>query len=488
MANNPTPSPDNKRFSRRDFLKLSGVALVGAWLANKSGAVDYVSSVVDPESEKVLIPENVHGIEVYGLGKEISTSYHAGLLYDEFDKKFDARLNPDLLQKSRFEQRESLLERNKRYLEVVVSRNAYESFIARRGEMGVDLVEWLQMHVDLMNRTAKNAKPLANISTQLLRVVVVSDDFKKNPSRHSKDMDATWFINEDYRNPAQPGGYFFVVNQNENGDVEIRLPEGMDMFDKRKWIFPNKNDSLSRKNGVLIDFGLIHEWSHMAWDLPDQNWMDAHNSPFRQSTFYFATGNYLEPNLSPYLSYMIMYNLREGRRGAFTDPDQELFAEDYKNYCYNQLPRISIISTNNADKEISVWFPKLKNGANDFDQPYGFNGRNGEVVVKDDQMRSRSGNIDWPLGSVVIRSGEKEIYIPTAVFNMSKVSGVDTASYHIQFEDSPYNIYSKTQVAKLVDSSDLTKFRQEMEGAGKQVFAKLKIPGTRTWCFWFLEE
>ncbi len=103
-------------------------------------------------------------------------------------------------------------------------------------------------------------------------------------------------------------------------------------------------------------------------------------------------------------------------------------------------------------------------------------------------MRVRGGDVDWPLGSVVIRSGEKEIYIPTAVFNMSKVSGVDPALFNIEFEDHPYNIYSKTQIAKLVDSSDLTKFRQEMESEGKQVFAKLKIPGRRTWCFWFLEE
>lgn len=476
------------KLSRRDFLKLAGAGLGGVYLANKTGAVDYVSSLFDPESKKVLTPETVSGIEVYGLGEEIRTGYHVDLLYDNFDKKFDTKLTSELQQKSRFEQREAILDRNKRFLEIVVSKRAYNSFLDRKEETGVDFVEWIQMSVDLKNRTMETAKPKVDSATQLLRVVVVSDEFKENPSKHSKDMDATRFIDEDYRDKAKEGGYFFTVYENENGDVEIRKPDGFEFGDYRKFIFARANDSLTGKNNVLIDFGEIHEWYHMCDDVPDEYYMDTSNSPFKQSTFRFETGNFTEPSLSPYISYMIKYNVDMGRRGAFVDPDQKLFAEDYKNYCLNQFPKLSKISTNNIDKKISVYFPKLKDGHNDFDQPFGYDGENGEVTIKDDQMRVRGGDVDWPLGSVVIRSGEKEIYIPTAIFNMSKVSGVDPALLNIEFEDHPYNIYSKTQIAKLVDSSDLTKFRQEMEGAGKQVFAKLKVPDTQTWCFWFLEE
>lgn len=484
-------SPDvggSRTVSRRDFLKLAGLGLAGAYVANRTGAVDYVSSLFDPESKKVLTPETVSGIEVYGLGEEIRTGYHVDLLYDNFDKKFDAKLTPELQEKSRFEQREALLDKNKRHLEIVVSKRAYNSFLDRREETGVDFVEWIQMSVDLMNRTTETAKPKVDITTQLLRVVVVGDEFKKNPSKHSKDMDATRFIQEDYRDKEKLGSYFFGVYENENGDVEIRKPDGFDHWDSRKFIFARGNDSLTGKDNILIDFGEIHEWYHMCYDVPDEYYMDTNNSPFKQPTFRFETGNFVEPSLSPYISLMIKYNIDTGRRGAFVDPDQKLFAEDYKNYCLNQFPEHSTISTNNIDKKISVYFPKLKDGHNDYDQPFGYGGENGEVTIKDDQMRVRGGDIDWPLGSAIIRSGEKEIYVPTAVFNMSKVSGVDPANYHINFEDHPYNINSKTQIAKLVDSSDLTKFRQEMEGAGKQVFAKMKIPGTQTWCFWFLEE
>ena len=323
------------KLSRRDFLKLAVAGIAGAYLADKTGAVDYVSSLFDSKSKKVLTPEIVNGIEVYGLNEKIRTSYHVDLLYDNFDKNFDAKLTPELQLKSSFEQREALLDKNKRFIEIVVSERAYNSFLARREEMGVDFVEWVQMSVDLMNRTTETAKPKVDIATKLLRVVVVSDEFKKSPSKHSKDLDATRFIEEDYRDTEKPGAYFFAVYENENGDVEIRKPDGFSYLDNRKFTFARGSDSLSGKNNILLDFGEIHEWYHMCCDVPDEYYMDTDNSPFKQSTFRFETGNFTEPSLSPYISYMIKYNIDVGRRGAFVDPNQKLFAEDFKNYCLN---------------------------------------------------------------------------------------------------------------------------------------------------------
>lgn len=331
----PSKTPKKRVFSRQDFLKVAGLAIGGALLADKTGAIDYTASVLDPESAKVVIPEIVHGVEVYGLDEEIRTGYHTGLLYDEFDKIFDVKLTPDLLNKSRVEQRESLLERNKRYLEVVVSKSAYESFLIRHEETGVDFVEWIQMHVDLMNRTAENSKPPADISTQLLKVVVISDNFEKNPSKYSKDIDATWFIKEDYRDPAQPGANFFAVYHDQSSNLEIRKPEGFDTNDKRKWVFPPKQDSLTNKNNVWIDWGLVHEWSHYAWDLPDEYTMDIHNSPFKQPEFRFETGAYMEPLLSPHLSYLIKYYNNQGRRGGETEPYGSMIVQDLDSLSFN---------------------------------------------------------------------------------------------------------------------------------------------------------
>jgi hypothetical protein len=226
--------------SRRDFIKLTGLGL-GAYLAKKTGVVDFGASWLGLESPEFLKSETIHGIEVYGLKKEIKTIIDGSLLYRYFNKKFDDKLDETLLHKTRVEQRESILERNKRYLEVVVKKSAYENFLSRQQETGCDFVEWIQVHVDLMNRLAENSKPPADIATRLLRVVVVSDDFRVNDPRgdnltlsltgFSKDMDATWFIQDDYRIKPQLGSSpnsFYAVYQDEKGNQVIKRPKGYD--------------------------------------------------------------------------------------------------------------------------------------------------------------------------------------------------------------------------------------------------------------------
>lgn len=512
--NEPITKPRTlKNMSRRNFLKLVGLG-TGAYLAKKTGAADFGASVLGLKSPEFLKPEIVHGIEVYGLREEVGTIFDTSLLYRDFDKKFDDKLDETLLHKDRVEQREGILERNKRYLEVVVKRSAYESFLNRRQETGCDFVEWIQMHIDLMNRIAENSKPVADISTQLLRIVVVndnvksdnlrSDNFTVSPTGFSKDMDATWFIQEDYRIKPQLGSSpnsFYAVYQDENGNQVIKRPKGYDTNDKREWTFPNKKDSLTNKNDVWLDLGLIHEWSHQAWNLPDEYWMDVHGSPFKQPEFLFDTGGFVEPLLSPYLSYLIKRANLRGQRGYRTKPEGFSLENDFETFWLNELPSIARISILNGAEPISAFVPTLIKsndemfgllriyyGGADFSSPTELIGNNGEVLIKDEDLRKKDGNLVYPVNTILVRAGEKELYIPIAIFNMSKISGLDTVSYNVEFGDAPEDSDMTTQIVNLVDNSDLEKFTEKLQSQDKKVFAKMKISGTTTWCVWLLQK
>lgn len=513
----PVPVSDKEttkpKISRRNFLKLSGLGLAG-YLAKKSGAMDFGKTLLGLETPQFLKPEIVHGTEVYGLGKEIGTIFDTILLYRDFDKKFNDRLDETLLNKDRAEQRESILERNKRYLEVIVKKSVYESFQKRQQETGCDFVEWIQTHVDLMNRMAENSKPFADISTHLLRVVVIGDDFRTDDNRSdiltlspggfSKDMDATWFIQEDYRKKPPLGSSpdsFYAIYQDENGNQIIRRPKGYDTDNKREWVFPNKNDSLKDKEDVWIDMGLIHEWLHVAWNLPDVYIMDVHNSPFKQSEFFIDNGSQIEPLLSPYLSYLIKRaNLRK-QRGSKTGPEGLHIEKNYETFCLNELPSAVKISTTNKTDPISGFVPTLRKPADetygyfgiyyagaDFNSPTELAGNEGAVSIQDTDLRKREGDLVYPINTIFVRTGQKELYVPIAVFNMSKISGQDIVFYNIEFSDTQEDPNMKTQIMKLVDSSDLGKLTEELQSQGQKVYAKMKISGTTTWCVWWLQK
>lgn len=501
------------KISRRDFLKLSVLGLAG-YLAEESGAMDFGKTWLGLETPQFLKPEIVHGTEVYGIGEEIETIFDTLLLYRDFDKKFNDKLDETLLNKDRVEQRESILERNKRYLEIVVKKSVYESFQKRQQETGCDFVEWIQMHVDLMNRMAENSKPFADISTHLLRVIVVNDDFRTDdprgdnfilsPGGFSKDMDATWFIQEDYRIKPQLGSSpasFYAIYQGENGNQVIRRPKGYDIDNKREWVFPNKKDSLKSKEDVWIDMGLIHEWLHVAWNLPDIYWMDVHDSPFKQSEFRIDNGSQIEPPLSPYLSYLIKRaNLRK-QRGSKTEPEGLHIEKNYETFCLNELPSEIKISTTNKTDPISVFVPTLRKPADDtngylgiyyagadFNSPTELAGNEGEVSIQNKDLRKRSGDLVYPVNTIFVRAGQKELYVPIAVFNMSKISGQDIVSYNIEFIETQKDTNMRTQIMKLVDNSDLGNLTEELQSQGQKVYAKMKISGTTTWCVWWLQE
>lgn len=115
-------------------------------------------------------------------------------------------------------------------------------------------------------------------------------------------------------------------------------------------------------------------------------------------------------------------------------------------------------------------------------------GENSEVVIHADDLRKKTGDLSYPINIIFVRAGQRELYFPIALFNMSKIAGQDNVSYNVEFENISEDPSFKTQAVKLVDSSDLINFREELQGQEKQILARMQISGTNIWCFWLLQK
>lgn len=503
---------NKKGVSRRDFLKLSGAAVAG-WLLSscvpeqlsdeQGPPTDISSSPKETTSsnenlqpiEEYLKPELVHGVEVYGLGEKITSEDQISRLYGHLDEKYASENNITIGNK--VEQRKELLKPNERYLEVVVRQSAYESFIARQQETGVDFVEWIQMHVDTTNRCFENANPPVDLQSVLRRVVVIDEalpyDWDESAwlsgekealdvwyrNRFSErlplDTDTSWAIATDYRvdtTSKDSQGYFWSYIHRD-GKTVFGQPPGADQYE-RTYEFPDKNDSLSDHEKVWLDMGLTHEWLHYLFDGPDEYIFDAY-PPYHFKQVYFATGSFQEPNLSPFLSYVLQQNLRDRQR-EYTYPEEA--------FILPSAIRLNVSDVNSTDVYIPT-MPGNYYGEKQFptDFTYSSGGENLELqnLINPNKHGFLPTNVYIKCRS---ESGtDQELCIPIAAFIMSKISGKDDPTFNVEFMNNSRYESSQTLITKLVDESKLD---EHLQTNSQDVYAKMKVDGTNTWFVWSL--
>lgn len=477
-----------------------------------------------PEPNPMLLtPEIVHDVEVYGLNEKIQSLEQVNNLYLYFDRQFEEKLPESVKQKDRFEQRDYLLNPNERYLEVVVRQSTYQSFLDRKAETGVDFAEWIKMHNDVLNRCMENAKPPSNLKVRLLRIVVVDDNFETNPSKYSKDIDATWFISKDYRVDQRKEtiqGYFWSFYHDRDGNLIFRWPPGGDKIE-RTYKYPPKNDSLAGKDGVWLDIGIPHELSNYALNLIDEYLFKVYSVPplFRFKKFIYETGAFHEPWISPYLAYLLIRNQEKEIRGFYTDPKSFALA-NVKEFPFGEIPnKVGLIIRVNGEEfngRISVHTVRLPFLTHitpplycyyppDYFKQYP---RKDKTFSLEPDQESDKGNFDLdsnlftlqkikedgtlaPPSNWILRiensSLRRELHLPAAAFNMSKIAGKDQAHYEINFTgyDDPSK---KTQILQLVDESDLDGYLEDCKKRDDKPYAQMKVDGTNTWFVWFLRD
>jgi len=479
--------------SRRDFLKLAGLALGGGALAGTGiGKIIESSDLLRPEP-LALTPEIIAGVEVYGLKEKISSADHVEGLYAFLDAQFAKTNNIDIANK--VEQRKEILNPNERYLEVVIRRSAYDSFILKKAETGVDFAEWIKIHVDVMNRCLKKATPPFEMKAVLRRILVIDDNMAKEFWDEdlyrqggalgtaldvawvkkfypfSIDTDCVWAIADDYRDSG--GGKFYEIRHEKDKTI-IGIPPEKAPFDQY-FEFPDENDSLVGKNNLIFDMGLIHEWSHYLLNLPDEYGQDVHDALQRFKSFTFGTGSFDQPEISPYLAHLMRENIDHQDRNIYTRDSI------WKWVSSKERPKkIELITQSNLTEVRRVRL---------VDNSYYGNKsvpKNADQISKNNSFKFdnslfRDNSNCWHIKAI---SDEitREIFLPIAAFNMSKISGLESARYNLIF--SGYDDVTRTtQEVKLVDESSINEF---IKNEKDPYYAKMKVEGTNTWFVWFL--
>lgn len=463
-------------------------------------------------------PIKVEGISVYGLSEPISNIDQLKQLYISFDKIFDQKLTPEQKLLTRDEQRD-LLPSDKRYLELVVTESTYQSFLDRKGETGVDFVQWIKLHTELMTAEIQNGQPSVDLSIELSRIIVVDDSFKSNPTQYSKDIDASWFIDQDYRtDEITAKSWMFRYQVYKTGDNEVTFYYANKANPKTGPSYTLKVPGETYENiqdGVLIDTGLIHEWSHQILNLPDVYMYDVHDSPAAIKEFRFNTGNFATPVIDPYVSMLIKQNVENGVRGYYTDPEgtgggyQDDFTylnktPDTISFQSERSDSMTIQKTvyskfdyyfNSQPKETTV---NIKNSTATESNPRLFGN---EVIllgepdsgfyVPEFQMSPQT--IDGKeiystvfILQVKIDGETKSVYVPRAIFNMSKLAGVNEANYKIDFL-SFGSIEKGTQKLTLMQESEMSEYLDTAFKNYKPPYAIMKIEGTSVYCVWTFE-
>lgn len=488
--------------SRRDFLKLAAIGVgAGAAVGIGRGLGEIIkNSDLLRKEPLALTPEIIAGVEVYGLKEKITSVDTVDRFYSYLDDKSAESL--DIRIGDKIKQRQELLSPNERYLEVVVRRSAYDSFVLKKAETGVDFAEWIKIHVDVMNRCLKKADPPFEMKAVLRRILVIDDDMTKEFWDEdlyrqggalgtaldlawvkkfypfSIDTDCVWAIADDYRDSG--GGNFWEI-RHENDKIIIGLPPEKVPFDQY-FEFPEEKDFLSGKNNLRFDMGLIHEWSHYLLNLPDEYGQDVHDASQRFKSFTFGTGSFHEPEISSYLAHLMRENIDHKDRNIYTQDSMWKWASS------KERPKKVEVTTQSEDRNFvnnSIEVRRVRLVDSSY---YGNKSvpENADQVSKENSLMFgnnlfRKNSNCWQVKAINDKI-TKEVFLPIAAFNMSKISGLESARYDLIF--SGYDDVTKTkQEVKLVDESKVDAFIQNEKDP---YYAKMKVEGTDTWFVWFL--
>ena len=401
------------------------------------------------------------------------------------------------------EQREMILPRDTRYVEFVVTESVYNSFLRRKAETGVDYVEWVKLHIDLMNRMAENATPGSGMKTKIARVIVINDGFKTNPIPNTKDIDGSWFNDKDYRvnQDKETGqGYFWSFEHTASGGLSFSFPAGEWNGYKPKVIYPKKDDSFETvRDGVWVDCGLTHELGHQAWNLPDEYILGFEDSVFSIRKFIYYSGSLHEPEMSPYLSSLLKLFVREGIRGYYTDPRGIGIARTLgeKFFHYHMIPeKITLKSEgiteaifySNIYREPDYYLPKeFKEVDRMKKMP------SADLVIPRSVFEPQAlekGEM-YPLFSVIrIKRNNQweELFLPVSIFNMAKIAGIDNAICNLQFYDKSFSSDRQSFQFQMIDGTKMNEFMEFRRKNNFLPFATLKIDGLSTWFVWSLQK
>ncbi len=487
------------KLSRRELLTLAGIAAGSAMLGKATKQQKRAQETLF--TSEFLNPYEVHGVEVFGLIDPIADETQILTLYEKADRDFASKagMNPiTRLSYPKRELRKEYLPPHERFLEIVVTRSAYNAYLQEANKETPDFIEWIQAHVNCLNTLLENTKPPSIMRANLRRVVIIEDElanqyydrnnahvlegafdwkwkskFTRNGvDKFPIDTDCSWAIaNVPNTNPAEiPYLWDYALDEER---IYFGFPSGSENY-AQGYSYPlSLQTPNSRLRKGVIDFALIHEWSHRLLNLPDEYGFD-YTDEIYNTSFTFSTGLLFEPRISPYLAMLTNDHVRNRRRPSL----QDHFGKGYGAF---EIPEQMYLSFTGETPDV----------------PYtaGILGKNlGGIETVDYRTQESFLALSPEIGTkkskdarlIHMQRGENSVFIPYALFNMSKMAGEEHARYIIEINAKIKwdETGARHQSLELVDESDVGMFLENKKRQEQSYYAKMKIDGTNTWAFW----
>lgn len=512
---------ERSKLSRRNLLKAVPFVFANLFLPSRKNLPaffgDSLAGRNKVDSEENSGFQEIEGVEVYGLDRPIADISELEKYWSAINNSLEGKIAKESLAldpttqeipKTIDEKREFLLGPDRK-LTAVITQSAWQRFKETGlGKEGAGFIDWIRNHVDLLNREFKTADPSLSPKAGLGRVFVVADDLLPNKIlNQGLDSDGIFFFNKDYE--PLSSSYLFKVKKKNSGLAA-------DFGGDRQYYLEPAEDSLTGKEKGVFDQGLVHEFMHVLFNLPDEYIFNCQSivGPFRFKEFSYNEGSLNKsPSPSIFLRERLRYLSQKKRGendggvfGAFLGelPDEIIISvrkrKPLSSGGNTNWPEAELSGEEAAGLKMCSLMPdpnKLKSenyfwNAYCTDRMIG----KGPVPLSADNWQRLSAPVELKNDShsytvhspayVVQFEGGGELIIPTLVFNISRWLGIEKPSYTIGIIGFDFGDKFK-QVVGFVKKEELETFVWENRYRENYPYAVMEVEGTDYWLVWFLE-
>lgn len=448
--------------TRREFLYGLGALLLGSSFKSETNSTNSKSTWFTKlrnwfsGREKQLVrkrSETISGLEVFGTKKPLSKNDLTALTL-EINQQF-LKEHPELPTNiGENAIRAELLSKEKRYLELVIKKSLFDTFKTNHPD-NIDLLEWIKIHIQIMNDIIENSPFKTNLRTRLGNVYIVEDDLANELGQTYRNGstlggDATWTFVNDVR------GY--VASNGENTQAAY-----LDLY------------TLPNGKSITIDTGFIHELWHALYSVEDEYTFNvsehAYSPPHLPQLliaeggantlvsrwFYAALQRTSQLNIRGYYSD----NRSPGVAGQSSSFDGEssydvvgehpkqnkFYITDFHGRPING----TITILNNTNSDYTPYSPK------NFDVVSTGIIENGEYILEEKVFEPLLNGTNYMHRSnfvfqIVTDTKEQHIiHIPVNIFNIAAISEIESANFELQLLDDSDHVQDSSylQIQKM---------------------------------------
>jgi len=481
--------------SRRDFLKLGGLALAGLAFRPQIKAIDRITS----SSGESLKPTIIEGIKVYGNEKPIQDKGTFQTIMASEQEEFWPGINslyPNLSRKELIDYRETLLPKDKRFIDVVIPESVYKQIPDQ--DKVRDFPAWLQYQMDGFNFMLKRDVPGLDLTVVPKRILVVSDALAPDPVKSEPDAEATGWIIQ------------YPLDGKWAEDNLSRLPIDTDLrihFEKDypqiKKAYGQPEAIMSNGKFMLTEFVMFHhQMLHPLFHLPDWYWHSGdiisdedyfQNISAYQNDIMGGIINKISPATATHiLSSVNRFNFRsvqcDDLPESFVNTEIPPRATLSMKLPDGTSPKIAFFNyTSTQFLNETFWEHHANIRYHSLPIPFQIENEGDRVKLTKDVL-----DISFPylIAGLSFPGRENEPFlnfpIPRLLFRLAAWEQIENPQFDVQFTDKVYPV-EKRLVLETVWKKDLESYEKE-HAKDLRIFAHCQIPNTEVVNIWAWRE